>query len=163
MKRTIYILLLIPLLCIISCKGGKETTGNTPPKGNTGQSGPKSLVNFQNSNSLSAVLEIAKRENKPVFVDFYTTWCTPCKMMDEDVFTDRNLASFVNQNFVSYKVDCETEKGAPLATIFNVYNYPTLVFLDTRGNELVRHNQAAYHSKFLELAEEAIDKYKDAN
>ena len=43
----------------------------------------------------------AKTENKPLFVDFYTDWCGPCKKMDKEVFTDAKVAEFYNTNFIT--------------------------------------------------------------
>lgn len=143
-----------------SSRNGSEPDKEDVVKPSPKPQGPKVLFKFQNSPTLSAVLDRAEREKKPVFVDFYTTWCTPCKMMDEDVFTDKPLASWFNQNFISYKVDCEKGNGTNLATIYGVSNYPTLLFLDHRGSVLVRYNRAAYHTKLTELAEDAIAQYK---
>ena len=42
-------------------------------------------VNFEKE-SWSNTLAKAKAENKIVFVDAYTTWCGPCKMMDAKTF-----------------------------------------------------------------------------
>ncbi len=43
-------------------------------------------VEFEHS-KWSKVLKKAKKENKLIFVDCYTSWCGPCKMMAKDVFT----------------------------------------------------------------------------
>ncbi len=142
--------------CKSSKNGSSSSSNPTPPK-------PKSYFKFEKSETLSAVLDKAAKENKPVFVDFYTTWCTPCKMMDEDVFSDRNLASYFNDNFVNYKVDCEKGNGTNLAAIFGINNYPTLIFMDEKGSILVRHESAAYHSKLQELGEEALYAFQNKN
>ena len=43
-------------------------------------------TNFQEL-SLEKAREQARAENKPIFLDCYTSWCGPCKMMANDVFT----------------------------------------------------------------------------
>jgi len=45
-------------------------------------------------------IESAKAAGKPVFLDFYTDWCSPCRVIDRDVFTAGNLATFFNENFL---------------------------------------------------------------
>ncbi len=138
--------------CKSSKKGGETYV---PPA-------PTSRANFHfvKSKTLSDILDRAEKEKKPVFVDFYTTWCTPCKMMDRDVFTDSALAQYYNENFISYKVDCEKGNGQNLAAIYNVSNYPTLVYLDHKGTILVSHGSAAYPSKMMELGKSAVNTYR---
>lgn len=113
-------------------------------------------VDFVKSDNLMSVLDMAASKEKLVFVDFYTTWCLPCKMMDEDVFPDKGISELMNDNFVSYKVDAEKGNGPNLAVLYQVVAYPTLLFLDEKGNVLVRKEGAAYHSELKILAEEAM-------
>ena len=56
-------------------------------------------------------LEKAKKEDKLVFVDSYTTWCGPCIKMAKNVFTQESVGSFYNQNFINIKLDMEKEDG----------------------------------------------------
>ena len=113
-------------------------------------------VDFVTSDKLMPILEMANDKNKLVFVDFYTTWCLPCKMMDEDVFTDKGISEFLNRNFVNYKVNAEEGGGPDLALIYQVNVYPTLLFLDTDGNVLARKEGAAYHSELRSLGKQAL-------
>ena len=113
-------------------------------------------VQFVESESLTSVLDLASEKNKLVFVDFYTTWCLPCKLMDEDVFPDKGISELFNDNFVSYKVDAEKANGPNLALLYQVNVYPTLLFLDKDGKVLVRKEGSAYHTELRNLAEEAM-------
>lgn len=163
LKKIVYYLLICSCLLAIGCKASKKDKVSTKDTTNTPKKPPrpKSLFNFEKSPTLSAVLDKAEKVQKPVFVDFYTTWCTPCKMMEEDIFTDKNLANYYNRNFVIYKVDCEKGNGANLAAIYGINNYPTLLFLDVKGNILLRHESAAYHSKMQQLGDEALLVFKN--
>lgn len=78
-------------------------------------------------------LERAGREHKLVFLDAYTSWCGPCKMMSRQVFTNDTVGALFNERFVNVKFDMEKGEGADLATRYNVYFYPTLLFLDSTG------------------------------
>jgi len=109
---------------------------------------------FVDSEQLMPVLAQAKAANKFVFVDFYTTWCLPCRIMEEEVFTDKDLAGFINKHFISYRVDAEKGNGVNLATIFDIKAYPTLLFLDADGQVLVRREGAASQTLFRQLAEQ---------
>ena len=113
-------------------------------------------VDFLTTDKLSAALDRAGEEGKLVFVDFYTDWCLPCKLMDEDVFTDRNLGTFMNERFVSVKVDAESEGGAKLAALYGVRAYPTLLWVDERGRVCARREGGAYQTELRALSREAL-------
>lgn len=120
------------------------------------KSGNKYAIDFVDSDLLMPVLERAENEDKMVFLDFYTTWCMPCKLMDEDVFTDKELGKYFNDNFLSMKIDAESETGGNLAGIFEVRAYPTLIFLDKKGVAVVRKEGVAYHSELKSMAQQAL-------
>ena len=80
----------------------------------------------------------AKAAGKPVFLDFYTDWCGPCRVMDRDVFADGDLATYFNEKFLNLKVNAEKGDGIALAKEFGISGYPTLLFLDGGGVEQKR-------------------------
>ncbi len=80
--------------------------------------------------------EKAQAENKSIFIDFYATWCGPCKYMEDDVFTNTEVGAYFNANFISLRIDAEKEELALVESI-NLEAYPTLVFFDAKGNQMV--------------------------
>lgn len=77
--------------------------------------------------------EKAKKENKLVFMDAYTSWCGPCKMMSAQVFTRKDVGLYFNEKFVNVKIDMEKGEGIELAKKYNVTAYPTLLIIDGNG------------------------------
>jgi len=90
------------------------------------------------------VLEQAKDEDKIVFVDAYTEWCGPCKKMSKQVFTSKKVGKFYNDNFINVKVDMEKGPGPSLGQNYNVFVYPTLLFVDGYGSLV--HRVAGYQN-----------------
>lgn len=45
--------------------------------------------------SFSEVLEKAKKENKPVFIDCFTVWCGPCKVLSNQIFPMKPVGDFL--------------------------------------------------------------------
>ena len=113
---------------------------------------------FKDAKTLTEIIDASVDEEKLVFLDVYTDWCLPCKMMDEDVFTDKELGAFFNENFISYKVNAEKGTGSQIAELYQVPGYPTLLFLDNKGRILVKKIGVAYHDELRNLAESAISK-----
>ena len=75
----------------------------------------------------------AKKENKMVMMDCYTTWCGPCKMLKKQVFVDKALGDYMNQKYVCIAVDYENGEGPTVAQQYPVDGYPTLLFMDAAG------------------------------
>ena len=84
------------------------------------------------------VLEEARQRKKPVIIDFYATWCTPCRELEEITFHDAAVAKAAERDFVMVKVDV-TKGGNPfherLLREYGVKGVPTIVFLDANGKE----------------------------
>lgn len=149
MKQTLFLFSSVLSLLLFSCNGSKTIPNSSTPVKDQG-------ISFVQSNSLQPLLDQAKAENKLVFLDFYTTWCLPCRMMDDEVFSLASTGDKMDKNFISYKVDAEKGNGPTLSTVFNVYAYPTLLFLDSDGNVLERKDGSLSNSQFLNLAESAL-------
>lgn len=109
------------------------------------------------------VLAEAKRQNKPVFVDIYTTWCGPCKLMAKQAFPDAKVGEKFNASFVSYQIDAEKGEGIELAKKYAVTAYPTSLYVSANG-ELI-HRAIGYGGikGMLDEADKAIEAAKDAN
>ncbi len=152
MKQGLF--LIFALLMMASCGTSKKTTKSKTPEIHDDLS--RYPLNFMRSKYLSDVLDKAKKDKKLVFVDMYADWCAPCKVMDEELYMNKEFSEIINQNYISYKVDVEKENGSNLGTIFNVKVLPTILFLDSDGNVLERSDGALSHSQFLEMAARAV-------
>lgn len=104
----------------------------------------------------------AKAENKMLFLDVYTTWCGPCKMMAKNLFPTKEAGDKYNTNFVNYKIDAEQGEGLDVAEKFAVRAYPTNIFVDPKtGDEVYRVTGAGDLKHFLSNADIAVAEYND--
>jgi len=85
-----------------------------------------------------ATLKEAQNLEKPVIIDFYATWCTPCRELEEVTFHHPDVVRLAESNFTMVKVDV-TKGGNPyheeLLKKYDVKGVPTIVFLDADGKE----------------------------
>ncbi|TJY34102.1 thioredoxin family protein [Pontimicrobium aquaticum] len=109
------------------------------------------------SESFDKAIKISRELNKPIFIDFYTHWCGPCKRMDNFVFTDSIIGDFYNKNFICLKIDAEKGEGIALANKFGVQGYPTLLFLTPNLEIKLKHFGYRGTKNFLELGYTVID------
>jgi len=129
-------------------------------------------INFEPGLTWVQIKQKAKSENKYIFLDCFTTWCAPCKKMDKEVYTTPEVASYINNHFISVKVQLDTNKAdnadvrdwyqqsAAIAHNYNVQAYPTFIFLSPLG-EIV-HKGIGFKDKvrFLTLLNQATDSNK---
>lgn len=132
-------LLIISLLCWTSVTTNAQQTG----------------IKFEKADWAS-LLDEAQSSGELIFVDAYTTWCGPCIMMSRDVFTDQSVGRFYNANFINTKIDMEAGEGVQLARKYKVEAYPTLLFINGKGE--VVHRMTGYQDSndFIALGKAAI-------
>ena len=88
--------------------------------------------------SYAQVLARAKAEQKYVFIDFYATWCGPCKRLDEVTYPDAKASELLN-SMIAVKWDAEKDPWLATAKQYKVHAYPSLIVLDPSGVEVDRH------------------------
>lgn len=106
--------------------------------------------------SFEEALAAAKQENKLVFIDFYTSWCGPCRQMANEVFPQAKVGAYFNAKFVSLKMNAEKE-GKELAQRFNVTAYPTFIILDAEGKVKADLKGAMDGDEFIAKIEQSLD------
>ncbi len=103
----------------------------------------------------SVVCAKAKKENKLIFIDFYTSWCGPCKRMAQTVFKEDTVGRFFNRHFINFKLDAEKGEGVDLAKKYGVAIFPTFLFVDGDGNLYNRYTGYRNDTAFLDLASQS--------
>ncbi len=91
-------------------------------------------------------LALAEKENKYVLINFYTDWCGYCKKMDKEAYSNEEVKSILNENFVIVKVNAESENKViengeeiterELARLYQVSGYPTNWFLESNHSRI---------------------------
>lgn len=72
--------------------------------------------------------ELVYLGDKPALIDFYATWCGPCKALAPVL--EQLAEEYAGQVYI-YKVDAEKERG--IAAAFGIRAYPTLLFIPMEG------------------------------
>jgi thiol-disulfide isomerase/thioredoxin len=96
------------------------------PDKNAAHSG--GVVNFLHD--FSTAEELSKKADRNLFIDFETTWCGPCKLMDKLVY-NADLVVAASNDLVAVKVD--GDEHPDLVSRFEVTGYPTLIILSPEG------------------------------
>jgi len=86
--------------------------------------------------SFEAATKAAASDGKLVLVDFFTTWCGPCKQLDAQTWSDPAVGKLVGEKAVALKIDAE--KQSDLAARYRIDAYPTMLLLKTDGTEVDR-------------------------
>lgn len=102
-------------------------------------------------------LRQARSENKLLFIDVYTSWCGPCKILDKNVFTDPEVGKFYNRHFIPFQIDAEKGEGKEIARRLNINCYPTLIYLDSE--QVIKHRFSGVVSceEFIQRGKTAMD------
>lgn len=152
-------LLILACFLGIACNPPKKAKPVNKPTTRDVPVSPKSVnVAWLDSERLMPVLEKAQRENKPVFVEFYASWCAPCKVMEEDIFTQPEVARYLNSKFLNFHTDFDSEAGKTIASIYEVSKLPTVLFLNPQGVVLEQHIGIANPSVITALGNSALQK-----
>lgn len=129
MKRPLIIAILVTsaVVCTVLCSAFCST--------NASQNQPQSTIKPQELDLASFTQKVGEFGSegldfigkKPVLIDFYATWCGPCKQMAPAL--DRIAQE--NTKITVYKVD--VDKNQELAQKFQIRSLPTLIYIPLDG------------------------------
>ncbi len=114
-----------------------------------------SRVEFLMNESFHDIKDLAKEKNKPIFIDFYASWCGPCQIMDNEVFSNERVAHYMNANFINVKADVSERTGRNLAHKYGVLILPTFIIVTPDGDILSKETQLLGVEEFLSFARNA--------
>ncbi len=107
--------------------------------------------------SWADAIAAAKKAGKPLFVDAYAEWCGPCKVMAKDVFPDEKVGEFYNANFVSYKMDVDTDEGKMIFAKYGGSAMPTYLFIDAKDESVMYKQLGSVPAQdFIEIGQKAL-------
>jgi thiol:disulfide interchange protein len=88
--------------------------------------------------SLEQALEIAKSSNKLVLADMSAIWCPSCRKLDKQVFSDEQVKTQLNQDFVYARIEYDSPQGEAFMQHYQVSGFPTLLVLNAQGEKLLQ-------------------------
>jgi thioredoxin 1 len=100
-----------------------------------------SVINLNRNNFKEVVLN----SDKPVLIDFWATWCSPCRMQSPII---EELADELDGSAVITKMN--VDENPELAAQFSVMSIPTLVFIKD-GKVVVRKTGVTPKAKLISM------------
>jgi thiol:disulfide interchange protein len=125
-------------------------------------------MHFEHNTTWQKILAKAKKEHKYIFVDCFTTWCGPCKIMTYNVFSKAEVGTFFNANFVNVEVQMDkTPKdneevtkwyanASAFETQYDVHNYPTYLIFNPMGEIVHRFVGSMPEDDFLAKGKDVV-------
>ena len=101
----------------------------------------------------------ARKQKKILIVDFFATWCGPCKIMDRQTFDNAGVIKAANESFVCTKVDVDRDR--PTAGKYRIAGIPTILFVGPEGEQYARV-QFQTAPQFLQTMQHVVDEQKKA-
>jgi len=89
-------------------------------------------------------MKLAEKGEKHIIIDFYADWCTWCKVMDKETFSDPQVQKYLFENFIPIKLNAENstetvefqgQKLTPreLTAAFRITGFPSVAFLTPKA------------------------------
>jgi len=99
---------------------------------------------------LGSALKEAKQNDKLVLVDVSAIWCSTCRRLDREVFSDRKVKEIIRRDFVFSRLEYESDEGQRFLEERNVSGFPNLWVLDKSGGNISNLNVTFDPTEFAE-------------
>lgn len=105
-------------------------------------------------------IALGKNEGKKVFLHFYANWCFFCQKMAKETFQDPSVIEYLNENYISIRVDSDKEKRT--ASMYGVRALPSTWFLTEKGERIGNVPGYVSSKQLLELLKHLATGYNRA-
>jgi thioredoxin len=130
LKKFFFVVTIVAVVVLASgCTYFKQDNQGT-------QTSQDQTSNLNWHSDMNSALDEAKKTRKPIMIDFYATWCSYCQQLDNETFQDPRVQEKLSQDYVRVKID--GDQNPDLVSKYNIFGYPTLVFLNSDGQEIKR-------------------------
>jgi len=106
--------------------------------------------------------QVAQKEHKLIMVDIALTNCPPCRYLAQHVYTDDNVANYINQNFVPVFYLADQDRLPSEVEAYFTGSTPTILFIKPNGELFYRMIGARPPKMFLEILQDVNNRYKGA-
>lgn len=117
-------------------------------------------------------LNKAKENPRLILVDMYADWCVPCRIMEQNVYSDPTVASLLNIRFYPVKLDadsqdsivCDGVKNTVQRCYFDVWELealPAFVLVAPKGSSILTVTESMSPQEMQYLLYEFLDKEKE--
>ena len=119
-------------------------------------------IQFVEADWAKAVAE-AKKQKKMIFIDAYTSWCGPCRMLKQNTFTDKAAGDYFNKHFINIALDMEKGDGIAFAQKYQIAAYPTLLIMDADQKSVSTSEGYINPAQLIEFGKYVINKVPKIN
>lgn len=131
--------------------------------------------------TIEEAIKLNEKEPRKIVIDVYTNWCSWCKVMDKNTFSNKIIAEYLNEKYYPVKFNAEqTEDVTILGQTFKFVpqgkrgyhelaaallngklGYPSIVFMD-ENNQIIHLEQRYIEAKLFDMMIKFIgnDHYK---
>lgn len=102
-------------------------------------------------NDITSVQKLTNNSNKNTILFFTGKWCSPCRIMKREVFSDKEVERIINLQFTPVLIDIDNTNTKDIVKYYKVRVTPTTIIIDSKGKVLDYVVGKIEKKKFLEM------------